>query len=342
MRRIPLGRTGIEVPDLCLGTMTFGTQTSEAVAHTQIDMALDAGIDFLDTAHVYPVNPMSAETRGLTEEIIGNWIAKSGRRGEITLATKHRAKGPSGTAIGPATIADAVEGSLKRLKTDEIDLYQFHAPNRGTYAFRRNWGFDPSDFDGEEIRQDMADCLGALQDMVDAGKIRAFGLSNESAWGMAQWLRLAEDGAGPRPASVQNEYSLLCRLFEPDLAELSAAENVVLLAYSPLGAGYLTGKYETGVPAGSRKSINPEMGGRETVRVHEAIGAYLGIAKRHGLDPVHMALAFCRQRPFPVSAIFGATSAEQLAHNLAGRDVSLSDEIMAELDAAWRACPLPY
>jgi len=343
MRRIPLGRTGIEIPDLCLGTMTFGTQTSEADAHTQIGMALEHGLDFLDTAHVYPANPVSKETHGRTEEIIGNWVATSGRRGEVTIATKHIAKGVSGIAIGPETIATAVEGSLRRLQTDVIDLYQFHVPNRGTYAFRRNWGFDPSSFNGDEIRQDMADCLGALQQMVDAGKIRAFGMSNESAWGMSQWLRLAEAGAGPRVASIQNEYSLLCRMFEPDLAEMSAAEGVVLLAYSPLGAGYITGKYaDAAVPQGSRKSIVSDVGGRETPRVHQAVAAYLGIAAKHGLDPVHMALAFCRQRPFPVSAIFGATTIAQLTHILAGSEVTLLPEVMAEIDAAHRACPLPF
>jgi len=342
MRRIPLGRTGIEIPDLCLGTMTFGTQTSEAEGHAQIDMALDAGIDFIDTAHAYPVNPMSPETRGRTEEIIGAWVAKSGRRGDVLIATKHLAKGNNGIAIGPATIREAVEGSLRRLRTDVIDLYQFHAPNRGTYAFRRNWAWDPSGFDGAAIAQDMADCLGALQEMVDEGKIRAFGLSNESAWGMAQWLRLAEAGHGPRAASIQNEYSLLCRLYDTDLGELGVTEDVVLVAYSPLAAGYLTGKYASGVPEGSRKSLNPTMGGRETPRVHEAVALYLGIAKKHGLDPVHMALAFCRQRPFPVSAIFGATTTEQLARTLAGRELVLAPEVLEEIEAAHRRCPMPY
>ncbi|MEL6689651.1 MAG: aldo/keto reductase, partial [Pseudomonadota bacterium] len=310
MKMHELGRTGIQITDYCLGTMTWGTQTSEAEGHAQMDAALAAGINFVDTAEMYPVNPVSKETIGRTEEIIGSWHAKGGTR-DYVLATKHSGEGMGyvrdGAAISSKTIAATIEGSLKRLQTDYIDLYQFHWPNRGSYMFRKNWTYDPSHMKADVIRQDMADCLGALQAEVDRGTIRSFGLSNESAWGTSQWLRLSEEGQGPRVASVQNEYSLLCRLYDTDMAEMSCAEDVGLLAFSPLACGYLTGKYEGGaVPEGSRMSIGPGMGGRASARVQAAADAYVGIARDHGMDPTHMALAFCAERPFMGSIIFGA------------------------------------
>lgn len=347
MRRIPLGRTGLTIPDMCLGTMTYGTLTDESDAHRQIDVCLDHGLDFLDTAHMYPVAPVKPETCGRTEEIIGNWIARSGRRNDLIVATKHIGEGSGAIvggspAIGPDTIEAAVDGSLKRLQTDTIDLYQFHWPNRGSYMFRKNWLFDPSGLDRASVIQDMADCLGILQDMVDKGKIQHWGMSNESAWGLSALLRLADEGAGPRLCAVQNEYSLLCRLYDTDLAELGVLEDVVLLAFSPLGTGYLTGKYQDGTPVGSRMTHGPTMGGRETPRVRAAVAGYLDIAHKHGIDPIHMALAFCRQRPFPVSAIFGATHMDQLQHILEGKDMVLADEVLADIDAAHRANPMPY
>ncbi|WP_170774420.1 aldo/keto reductase [Ruegeria lacuscaerulensis] len=348
MEMKPLGRTGIMVTDLCLGTMTFGTQTSEADAHIQMDMALEAGINFVDAAEMYPVNPISAETVGRTEEILGNWnAANPARRGDYVLATKHSGAGfthaRNGAPISAETIPEAVEGSLRRLKTDSIDLYQFHWPNRGSYMFRQNWTYAPTGKNTDDVLANMQECLEALQVQVDKGNIRAFGLSNESAWGTAQWLRLAEAGAGPRVASVQNEYSLLCRHFDTDMAELSVHEDVGLMAFSPLAAGYLTGKYQGGaVPGGSRMSINAEMGGRKSDRVLDAVAAYLEIAERHGLDPVHMALAWCRTRKFMLSAIFGATTVEQLERILAGQDLELSSEVLNEITAAHRAFPMPY
>ena len=347
MKMNPLGRTGMTVSELCLGTMTFGTQTSEADAHTQIDMALAAGVNFVDTAEMYPVNPVSKETVGHSEAIIGNWNEKTGRRSDYILATKHSGEGLAvvrdGEAISSKTIAPTIEGSLKRLKTDYIDLYQFHWPNRGSYMFRKNWSYDPSGQNREETLANMLDCLEALQAQVDKGNIRAFGLSNESAWGTAQWLRLSEEKGYPRVASIQNEYSLLCRMYDTDLAELSVNEDVGLMAFSPLGTGLLTGKYQGGaVPDGSRKTLNPELGGRHSPRVYAAVDAYLEIAKRHGLDPVHMALAWCRTRPFMASAIFGATTVAQLEHALQSVDVTLDAQVLEEIDAAHRAHPMPY
>lgn len=347
MNRRPLGRTGIDVCELCLGTMTFGTQTPEADAHQQMDMALDHGIDFWDTAEMYPVNPVAADTIGDSERIVGNWFTKTGRRDDVILATKHSGQGlrivRDGAEISKATIFECVEGNLRRLQTDYIDLYQFHWPNRGSYMFRQNWRFDPAQQDKAHTLENMEECLEALQELVQQGKIRAFGLSNESAWGTAQWLRIAEAKGLPRVASIQNEYSLLCRLYDTDLAELSHHEDVGLLAFSPLAAGYLTGKYQSGeVPAGSRMSLQPTMGGRKTDRVGPAAAAYLDIAEKHELDPIQLAIGFCLSRPFMASAIFGATTLGQLNHILSIQDYSLSDEVLRDIDTAHRAHPMPY
>jgi aryl-alcohol dehydrogenase-like predicted oxidoreductase len=348
MKTNALGRTGLQVSELCLGTMTFGTQTSEAGGHAQMDMALERGINFVDTAEMYPVNPVSKETVGRTEEILGTWhAANPSRRGEYILATKHSGEGLAavrdGEAISSKTIASTVEGSLKRLQTDYIDLYQFHWPNRGSYMFRKNWAYDPSSQSRAETMAHMEDCLDALQKQVDKGNIRHFGLSNESAWGCTMWAMMAEKHGGPRPASVQNEYSLLCRLFDTDMAEMAANEDVGLLSFSPLAAGLLTGKYQDGaVPEASRKSLVPELGGRNTDRVYPAVQAYLAIAARHGLDPVQMALAWCCTRPFMTSVIFGATTLAQLEHILDGADTVLGPDVLAELDQAHKAHPMPY
>ncbi|EEE38290.1 oxidoreductase, aldo/keto reductase family [Rhodobacteraceae bacterium KLH11] len=348
MEMKPLGRTGIMVSELCLGTMTFGTQTSEAEAHRQMDVALAGGINFVDAAEMYPVNPISAETVGRTEEILGNWnAANRSRRGDYVLATKHSGEGfvhaRGGAPISKETIPEAIEGSLRRLQTDCIDLYQFHWPNRGSYMFRQNWDFVPTGHNRDEVVAEMQESLMALQAQVDKGNIRAFGLSNESAWGTAQWLRASDEAGGPRVASIQNEYSLLCRLFDTDLAELCVLEDVGLLAFSPLAAGFLTGKYQGHVvPDGSRMSLVPDMGGRKSDRVFDAVTAYLEIAERHGLDPVHMSLAWCCSRPFMASTIFGATTVAQLEHILASKDLRLSQDVMADISAAHRAFPMPY
>lgn len=347
MKMNPLGRTGMMVSELCLGSMTWGTQNTEAEGHAQIDRALERGINFIDTAEMYPVNPISAETAGRTEEIIGTWNAASGRRDQVILATKHSGAGMryirDGAPITAQSIPGAIEGSLKRLQTDYIDLYQFHWPNRGSYMFRQNWLYDPSAQNRNETIAHMEETLDALQRQVEKGTIRAFGLSNESAWGTAQWLRVAEERGLPRVASIQNEYSLMCRFYDTDLAELSVNEDVGLLAFSPLAAGMLTGKYQGGaVPEGSRMSYVANLGGRRTDRAFPAVDAYLEVARKHGLDPVHMALAWCLTRPFMCSAIFGATSMEQLDLALGAVDVTLSDEVLRDIDMAHRAHAMPY
>lgn len=348
MKMNPLGRTGLMVSELCLGTMTWGTQTPEAAAHRQIETALEAGINFIDTAEMYPVNPVAKETIGLTEEVIGNWQAENrGRRGEYILATKHTGEGMAhvrdGAPITAATIPGAVAGSLKRLKTDVIDLYQFHWPNRGSYMFRRNWGYDPSSQNRAETIAHMEETLGALQREVEKGNIRHFGLSNESAWGTTQWARIADARGWPRVASIQNEYSLLCRMFDTDLAEMSVNEDVGLLAFSPLATGLLSGKYQNGaIPDGSRRTRTPDLGGRITDRAFVAVQAYLDLAAEFGLDPVHMALAWVASRPFMTSVIFGASTQDQLDHVLAGAGMALPEGVAARIDALHRAHPLPY
>lgn len=347
MERRKLGRTDIDVSALCLGSMTWGTQNTTDEGHAQIDRALEAGIDFIDTAEMYPVNPISAETIGRTEQVIGLWFENGGVRRDVVVATKHSGEGMqharNGAPISAQTIPEAVEGSLRRLQTDYIDLYQFHWPNRGSYMFRKNWDYDPTGPDPVEVRQNMEDCLGALQAEVERGTIRAFGLSNESAWGTGQWLAAAEATGGPRVASMQNEYSLLCRLYDTDMAEMSVHEDVGLLAFSPLAAGFLTGKYQgDAVPEKSRMSLNADMGGRRTDRVFAAVDAYLEIAGRHGLDPTQMALAWCMTRPFMTSVIFGATTLEQLDVAIGSADVTLSDEVMDEIAQAHRDHPMPY
>jgi len=347
MKMNSLGRTGLTVSELCLGSMTWGTQNTEAEGHAQINHALDHGVNFVDTAEMYPVNPLSAETLGRTEEIIGTWLANTGRRNDFILATKHSGAGyraaREGAPISSKTIPGAIEGSLKRLQTDHIDLYQFHWPNRGSYMFRQNWDFDPSGQNQADTMDHIEDALDALQREVDRGTIRHFGLSNESAWGTAQWLRVSEARGWPRVASIQNEYSLLCRMYDTDLAELSVNEDVGLLAFSPLAVGLLTGKYQGGaVPEGSRRSLVDNLGGRVNDRVFIAVDAYLDIAKRHGLDPAQMALAWCRTRPFMASAIFGATTMDQLNVALGSVDVTLTEDVLKEISAVHRAHPMPY
>ncbi len=346
MKTIPLGRDGPEVSEICLGTMTWGSQNTAEEAHAQIERAREAGCTFLDTAEMYPVNPVRAETAGRTEAIVGDWFAATGRRDEWVVATK--IVGPSqvlrdGRGITPETLPEAVHGSLRRLRTDRIDLYQLHWPNRGSYHFRQSWTYDPTGQDTAAVRQHMADVTGALARLVAAGDIVRFGLSNETAWGTAAWNAAAERAGGPRVASVQNEYSLLCRPFDTDMAETAHHEGAVLLAFSPLAAGLLTGKYQGGaVPEGSRMSLNPELGGRRTDRAHRAVDAYLAIARRHGLDPAHLAIAFCRSRPAPTIPIVGATSVEQLDCALGAADVTLSQDVLDDIAQAHRAHPMPY
>lgn len=349
MKKIKLGRSALEVTQLCLGTMTWGTQNTEEEGHAQIDFAAERGINFMDTAEMYPVNPVSKETVGHTETIVGNWIAKNAaRRSDWIVATKMSGYNEGfvreGQKMTGVNLRAAVEGSLARLKTDYIDLYQLHWPDRGSYHFRQNWAFDPSTQNREEVRAGMAEVLTTMAALQAEGKIREFGLSNESAWGTAQWLRLAEELNAPRMQTIQNEYSLLCRLFDTDMSELSLHEDVTLLAYSPLATGLLTGKYAGGttLPTGSRRTLAPELGGRITPHVWPAVEAYVAIANKHDLDPAQMAIAWCMTRPFLTSPIFGATTLAQLETALGADSLVLSDEVLADIQQAHRQHPMPF
>lgn len=347
MRQVRLGQTGLSVSALCLGTMTWGTQNTESEGHAQADMAIDAGLTFWDTAEMYPVNPVSAKTVGRTEEIIGSWLAARGGRSRLVLATKVTGEGQAavrnGALLTGAVMRQAVDASLKRLRTDYIDLYQLHWPNRATYHFRKVWTYDPRGPQKAEIEAHMLEILQVSADLIAQGKIRHIALSNETVWGAARWLALADAHGLPRMATIQNEYSLLSRQFDTDWAELSVREDMPLLAFSPLACGILSGKYAGDVtPEGTRRALNPTLSNRITPQVFPATAAYLGIAARHGLDPCQMALAFCLKRPFQTLPIIGATNLHQLAANIAATDLTLSPEVLREIEAAHRAHAQPY
>ena len=327
--------------------MTWGTQNSEIEGHRHLDYALEHGVNFIDTAEMYPANPISAETQGRTEEIIGSWFKSSAKRDRVILATKVTGEGlkwvQDGIPISPEKIGISIEGSLKRLQCETIDLYQLHWPNRGSYHFRQGWTFDPGNQDREETRSHILETLEALARLVEAGKIREIGLSNESCWGSSQFLQIAEANDLPRVVSIQNEYSLMYRSHDLDLAELSHNEKVGLLAYSPLACGMLSGKYQGGKkPAGSRITINPDLYGRISENSALAVNAYVEIAEKHGLDPSQMAIAFCNQRPFVCSTIIGATTIEQLTTDVGASEIRLDNEVLQDIQLVYRRYPIPF
>ncbi len=340
-----LGKTNIEVSLICLGTMTWGCQNNESQGHEQMDYALSQGVNFFDTAEMYAIPP-SADSYGKTEEIIGSWFAKTGNRDKIILASK--VAGPSlpwirggDYIIDRKNILEAIDGSLRRLQTDYIDLYQLHWPNRGSNHFGQHWEYSPK-FHIKEVEDNFLEILETLGELIKLGKIRYAGLSNETSWGVMKWLRLSEERNLPRMVSIQNEYSLLCRLFDGDLQEVAMAEQCGLLAWSPLATGMLSGKYIGGKrPKGSRWSLlkNPP---RDNKIAHDAVSAYIKVAKKHGLDICQMALAFVNSRPFVTANIIGATTMEQLKTNIASVDVSLSDECLKDIETVRRRYPVPY
>ncbi|WP_411035196.1 aldo/keto reductase [Shinella sp. BYT-45] len=346
MKYNPLGRTGIRVSEICLGTMTWGSQNSEQEAHDQLDYAFSQGVNFIDTAELYPTTPLSPETYGDTERFIGNWMKARGNRDRVVLASKVAGPGRpyirGGAPMSRAGILSAIDDSLSRLKTDYLDLYQLHWPNRGHYHFRNAWSYDPSKQDRQKVAAELLEILETAGELVKAGKVRALGLSNDTAWGTMQLLKLAGERGLPRVASIQNEYNLLYRTFDLDLAELSHHEDVGLLAYSPLAAGLLTGKYLDGArPEGSRLTKNGDLGGRYQPLQEPAVRAYVELAKEHGLDPAQMALAFCLTRPFMASVIIGATSMEQLKTDIAAKDLELSTDVMNGIRRIHRLYPAP-
>jgi aryl-alcohol dehydrogenase-like predicted oxidoreductase len=345
MQYRPLGRTGLKVSQICLGTMTWGHQNSEAEAHAQMDYALDRGINFWDTAEMYPVPPV-APTYGRTEEIIGSWLASRKRRGDVILATK--VAGPDEVRFGYVRdgkprlnrkhITQAVDDSLRRLGTDHIDLYQLHWPDRPTNFFGR-LGFD-ADPNAEQVP--LEETLDVLAGLVKAGKLRHIGVSNETAWGVMRLLALAEANGAPRIASIQNPYNLLNRSFEVGLAETALREDCGLLAYSPLAFGKLSGKYMNGArPEGARLTLYSVMARYNKPQGDAATAKYVALARRHGLDPAQMALAWINTRPFLTSNIIGATTMEQLRSNIDSLDVVLPPEVLDGIEAIHREHTYP-
>ncbi len=343
----PLGRTELKVSAICLGTMTWGKQNTEVEAHEQMDYALSHGVNFWDTAELYPVVP-EAETQGRTEEYIGTWFKQRGQCDKVVLATKIAGGGTAwirgGAPVTTAGLRQALDDSLKRLQTDYIDLYQIHWPQRPGTAFANHWKLSPVMQDATPHREKILEILHALDVAVKAGKIRHAGLSNETAWGTLQYLHLAEKHGLPRMASIQNEYSLLDRIFEPDLAEIAAYEQVGLLAWSPLAGGMISGKYLDGArPVGARWTVmGSRYSHRDTPQASAAIKAYMALAKQHGLDMCQMALAFVTMRPFTTATIIGATTLEQLKTDIAAGAIKLSAEVLAGIEKIRRDYPMPF
>ncbi len=346
MKYKKLGRTGLDVSLIGLGTMTWGRQNSQDEGFEQMDYALNQGINFFDTAEMYAVPP-TADTYGKTEAIIGNWFAARKNRDKVILATK--IAGPAlpwirggKSTIDKANILLAVEDSLRRLKTDYIDLYQLHWPNRGSYHFGQIWGYAP-DFDKQAVEDNFIEVLETLQQLIQDGKIRHIGLSNETAWGTSKWLELAEKHGLPRMASIQNEYSLMARHFEPDLSEIALHEECGLLAWSPLTRGLISGKYLKGaMPKGTRLEIDPRVEHRINPQTDAAIEAYIALANEHQLDVCQMALAFVNQQAFVTSNLIGATTMEQLKSNIASIDLELLPDVLDGINQIRRQYPMPF
>ena len=340
-----LGNTDIKVSSICLGTMTFGEQNTETEAHQQLDYALDQGVNFVDTAELYPVPP-KPETQGRTESYIGSWLRQHQRRDKIILATKVAGPGRDwlqhfrggNNCLDRYNIETAVEASLKRLQTDYIDLYQVHWPDRETNCFGQLGYRQPATQNDVPLEE----TLGVLSDLVQAGKIRHVGVSNETPWGVMRYLSLAESLDLPRIVSIQNPYNLLNRSFEVGLAEISHREQVGLLAYSPMGFGVLSGKYLNGArPAGSRLALFEAYTRYSNPQAELATGRYVALARQHALDPAQMALAFVTGQSFTTSNIIGATNLQQLKANIASAELKLSDEILEQIEQIHTEQPSP-
>ncbi len=339
-----LGRTDLNVSALCLGTMTWGEQNTEEQGFAQIERAKAAGINFIDTAEMYPVPPRP-ETYAATERVIGNWFKRQGDRADWILASKIAGPGNGISHIRDgqlkfdrAHIVAALDASLQRLQTDWIDLYQLHWPERSTNFFGK-LGYQHTQ---DQLDTPLQETLQVLDEQVKAGKIRHVGLSNETPWGAMKFLGLADSGNLPRPVSIQNPYNLLNRTFEVGLAEVAIREQCGLLAYSPLAFGMLSGKFENGArPAGSRLALFSRFTRYANEQAVAATSRYVELAREHGLDPAQMALAFVTAQPFVTSNIIGATSLEQLDSNLASIDLVLSEDVLAGIETIHKAQPNP-
>ncbi|WP_188150163.1 NADP(H)-dependent aldo-keto reductase [Teredinibacter waterburyi] len=345
MKYRKLGSSEIDVSLICLGSMTWGEQNSEAEGFAQMDMAVDYGINFFDVAEMYPVPP-KPETFGFTEQIMGNWLAKRGNREKLVIATKVTGRSSNNLGLGHVrngarlnreNIFAAVDDSLKRLQTDYIDLYQVHWPERQTNYFGR-LGYNHVDDDSLPIEE----TLDALDELVKSGKVRAIGVSNESAWGLHEYLRLAEAKTQARIISIQNPYNLLNRSYEVGCAEFAMREGIGLLAYSPLAFGKLSGKYLNGQkPEKGRLTLYERFTRYSKVNADEATAAYVALALKHGLNPAQMALAYVNSRDFTVANIIGATSVEQLKDNIESVDLELNDEVIQGIEGIHARYPNP-
>jgi len=329
-----LGNSNLNVSALCLGTMTWGEQNTEEQAHQQLDYATDKGINFIDAAEMYPVPP-KPETEGLTESFLGSWLARQPARERLIIATK--AAGPAqwlshirgGPRLSESHLNEAVDASLRRLQTDYSDLYQWHWPERATNYFGQ-LGFVAQK---EEGHIELLETLKAIKSLLASGKIRHYGLSNETAWGVMHCTRLADELGMPRPLSIQNPYNLLNRSFEVGLAECAHREQVGLLAYSPLAFGVLSGKYLNGArPEGARLTLYQRFSRYTHAHAEAAVSAYQSLADEFGLSLTQMALAFVNAREFVASNIIGATTMAQLEENIGSIDVELSPELLRELE----------
>jgi aryl-alcohol dehydrogenase-like predicted oxidoreductase len=345
MKQNPLGKSALKVSEICLGTMTWGEQNSEGEAHAQIDWALAHGINFIDTAEMYPIPP-AQKTQGATEKILGSWLGKNkAKRASLVIASKIAGPGRrewirnGESNINRKTVPWAIDDSLKRLQTDYIDLYQIHWPERYVPAFGA-WQYDPAK---EREETPILEQVEAMAAAIKAGKIRAFGLSNETAWGLCEFARVAKENGLPPPASVQNGYSLVNRMFDGDLAEASRRVNVPLLAYSPLAMGMLTDKFAGKPwPADARLQKFPAFGERyKRPRVLAAAEEYRKLAKKHSLPLAGIALAFAKNRFFTASTILGATSINQLQELSGFFELELSKEIQEDIEAVNAIYPSP-
>ena len=339
-----LGQTDIEVSKICLGTMTWGEQNTEGEAHEQLNYAMDAGINFIDVAEMYPVPPRK-ETYGLTESYIGNWLNKRKDRDKIILATKIAAKAEwlpyirdGQIKLDKKNIVQALDDSLRRLKTDYIDLYQMHWPDRDTNFFGKLAYFHTPEKDGTPI----SETLAVLDELVEQGKIRMIGISNETPWGCAEYLRISKEKKLPRIVSIQNPYNLLNRTFEIGISEFAHREQVGLLAYSPLAFGALSGKYlNNQKPEGARLTLFERFNRYLNPQAIQATEAYVDLAKKNDLDPSQMALSYVSSRPFLTSNIIGATSMRQLKMDIESINVELSKEIIKEIESIHEKIPNP-
>ncbi|MFC0603208.1 aldo/keto reductase [Winogradskyella pulchriflava] len=343
MKYTTLPNTNIKVSKICLGTMTWGNQNTQEEGFAQMDMALDKGINFFDVAELYPV-PATAETYAETERIIGNWFTKTGNRDKVILASKIAGPGDytahiRTTGFSKTALNEAVENSLKRLKTDYLDLYQIHWPERNTNTFGvRDYKHNPND----KWEDNFNEILHNLNEIIKSGKIRQIGISNEGAWGTMRYLEEAKYNNLPKVITIQNAYSLLCRPFEGDLAEVAHRENIGLLAYSPMAFGVLSGKYIKGTAAdNARLKLFPRFSRYSSAQATEATKRYLKIAEANGMTLAQMALAFVNERPFLTSNIIGATNLEQLEENIDSINISLSEEVMKAINEVHAEIPNP-